>query len=79
VGYSPGAWRWDWVARHETGWWRGGNEEREEEMSVSFRVHEDDEQPEAEAKEEEKGCAKRGWQNNRRRDGMELGVDMDMD
>ena len=62
------------------GWWRRDEEREEgEEMSVSFSVREEDEQQEAEAEEEENGGAKRGWPNERRWDGTEMGVDMDVD
>jgi len=77
VGYSPGYGAGSYGAR------RGGvaMKREEDEMSVSFSVREEDEEEEeAEAEAEEgKGGAKRGWSSERRWDGMEMEVDMDMD
>jgi len=79
VGYSPGYGVGSYGARRGAG---GGvaMKREEDEMSVSFSVREEDEEEEEEAEaEDEAGGTKSGWSNERRWDGMEMEVDMDMD
>jgi hypothetical protein len=79
VGYSPG-YGGSYGARRGVG---VAMKREEDEMSVSFSVREEDEEEEeeaeAEAEEEAMGGVKRGWSSERRWDGMEMEVDMDMD
>ena len=79
IGYSPGYGVGSYGARRGSG---VAMKREEDEMSVSFSVREEDEEEEeaeAEAEEQGKGGAKRGWSSERRWDGMEMEVDMDMD
>jgi len=70
VGYSPGY-------GVDVGSYGGAVMMREEdEAGVSFSVREEEEAETGE--EEEKGGAKRGW-SSERWDGLQMGVDMDMD